>query len=656
MAKRKHSRRHKHHQHEHHDKASADARVLARSIHSGKRATIKASAFAVLILLVGGLYFWTSDFPMVFDDCSYMTENPLFPKDGKLPHLAGFSEFATRPARMGIDPDLATNIIMRPFAYLTLAANHALDGFNPRWFRAVNIVIHAANSVLICALLLVIFRQCRRTGESAWGSPWFIAMTAALVFAAHPLATESVTYIIQRFTSMSALFFLLALVLHFHANVIERNLHRRLVRAASAGIALLGMLAKECVFTLPLMAVLIDWLVIGTRARTAIARALPLLLLMPLIPAKLMLVSWAQNDGDWSLAKAMNLTNNFTQPISQWHYLLTQITVVADYLRQIVWPTNLNIDPDWPVHRSPLERPVLCSLALLTSITALAAWLWRKRNDDPRMRLLFVFTLWFFITISPSSSLVPLPDMKAEHRCYLPSIGIIIAIACLIDRLIAGRSWQRLAAGSAAVAVMAVSLSLATLVRNEAWRTEISLWEDAAGKSPAKFRPWSNLGVYYAEAGRTEDALRCFRKAVQAEPRYQPSQVNLATILCDQKKWHEAALTLTPLVRKNPLRLQTAPLWYLLALSYSQIGHVQNSAGILNDIVALDPDHKMLWKAEQQLARRLLAIIYLSSNQPAKALPHLRLLAAIMQEPERNEILGLMATAEAAAAQVTSNP
>lgn len=543
--------------------------------------------------LIAGLYSWTADFPMVFDDDFYLKENPLFPKTEIAPHLADFREFASRPQRMGLDPDRSTNIIMRPLAYATFTANHALDGFNPRWFRAVNIAVHFANSALIYCLVLSIFKRSGSAASLPLASRRFISVAAALLFAAHPLATESVTYIIQRFTSLSATFYLLALVLHITAGGIGRTAARRAVRAASVLAALLGMQTKECVFTLPLMAVLVDRLAVGTALRLAIRRAVPLLLCMPLVPALVILTSWAQSDGNWSLARTMNLTNSLENPISQWHYLTTQLTVVTDYLRQIVWASEMNVDPQWPVHRSLLAWPVFSSLAVIVAVIAAAAWFWRRWPADARTGMAAVFTAWFFITVATSSSLVPLPDMKAEHRCYLPSAGIFIAIACLLDWLITRRAALLRPVGIAFLSAVVSALSLATCMRNEVWRTNITLWEDAVAKSPDKARPRSNLGVSYAEAGRMDEAEAAIRKAAELDPEFLNARMNLAILLTKQHRWREVLDALAPAAKTRPLFASDARVGYMAGLSLVNLGRFKEAADVLDPLARQQPDDHM---------------------------------------------------------------
>jgi hypothetical protein len=219
----------------------------------------------LIAMLCAGLYGRTADFPMTYDDCAYMKDNPLFLQSGAFSYLASFRDFALWPLKAGLDADLAANMLLRPLAYATLHGNHALDGFEPRWFRVVNIVIHALNGLLIFGVL----RRLR--------AAMFIAVVSALLFTVHPLAVESVTYIVQRFTSLGTLWVLLCLWFYLGSLSAEGR-SRHWLRGAAVVAALAGMLTKEDAVVVPLLAVGLDWLVLGTRLRTALWRALPLLL------------------------------------------------------------------------------------------------------------------------------------------------------------------------------------------------------------------------------------------------------------------------------------------------------------------------------------------------------------------------------------------
>jgi Flp pilus assembly protein TadD len=540
----------------------------------------------LIVAVCTALYAWTVGFPMVFDDDFYLQTNPLFRDWRSLGYITWFTEFANRAEKLGVNPDLATNMILRPVAYATFRLHYALDGFRPDGYRLFNIVIHTANAVLLYGFLRVLFRQVAvGAGTLSESSRRFIAITAALLFAAHPMATESVTYIIQRFTSLSTFFYLLTLLLYLRAGEVYSTRQARWLTAASVVTVLLGMLTKECVFTAPVVAVLIDRLVLGREWKPAIRRALPLLAAMPLIPVLVLLTAWAQH-GQLSLHHAVYVANSKGEPIAHWHYLITQLTVLCGYLRRLVWPSGLNIDPHWPLHRSVLDAAVLGSLLVCGLIIGGAAWLWKQRTDDLRMRGVFLFVLWFFVTIAVSSGLVPLPDLMAEHRTYLPSLGVFTVVALLLD-------WarQRLPGWMAPTVVTAsvLALGVSTFQRNEVWRTPVTLWEDAVAKNPDQFRPWANLASSYGAAGRAEESARCYRKAIELNPTFMPSRMNLAVTLNHLQRFQESLDVSLATIHMKPESATWPDMLQNLGVAYYGLGRFSEAILSLEKAHALAP-------------------------------------------------------------------
>jgi protein O-mannosyl-transferase len=609
---------------------------------AGSGLWIHAALAALLMGLCAGLYLWTADFPMAFDDHTYLKDNPFFRDASNFDYLKNFNEFANRPAKIGSDPDYAVNAILRPVAYISFYLNYRWDAFNPHWFRLVNIIIHALNALLIYALVNVLLRRSTLAAHLQRGSVLFISATAALMFAAHPLATESVTYIIQRFTSLVVLFSLLSLCLYFVSCSVKSRWAMLLLRTGSVLAVLLAMQTKEDAFVVPLLAVLLDWLVIGTRLRPAALRALPLLICMPLIPVLVFLTASAQHGG-YDLHAAVNIVNSRDAPLNHWHYIVTELTVVAHYLRQMFWPMGMNLDPDWPVYESLWQGPVLLALAVLSGLLISVWALARRFRGDVRFILGFACVVWFFMTIVVSSGLVPLPDLVAEHRSYLPSIGIVILVACLLDWLRnSSLRFGVLRVGVPVITLLCISaLSWKTCIRNNVWRTRESLWEDTVEKSPGKYRTWGNLGAAYSDAGKNEKAVHCFREALKVEPRFQNGLLNLSNSLLKLNRPKEALDTTLQLIQLNKNATTKPPVAFTLGLSLAGVGRYDEAVSVFRDILHSMPDDPQTHKA--------LGLVYYQTGLPHRALDHYEAAARI--QPDDPQLLKLIQAAEIAQTQ-----
>ena len=121
---------------------------------------------ALYAAITACLYGWTLHFPMVFDDVTYLRDNPLF-KAESFGYPWRFNDFATWPQRNGLDPDLAVNFILRPFAYATFYLNSLVSGFEPWSYRLVNLVVHWVNAVLLYQILTLVRPPMSGAGRKA---------------------------------------------------------------------------------------------------------------------------------------------------------------------------------------------------------------------------------------------------------------------------------------------------------------------------------------------------------------------------------------------------------------------------------------------------------------------------------------------------------
>ena len=579
-----------------------------------------------IILVCLLLYGHTLDFKFVFDDYIYLVDNPLAQDPKSFLFLSDFTAFANKAGQMGLDPDLSTSFILRPVAYLTFYLNYMADGMNPRWFRAVNILIHCANGLLLFHILRTVMLSSPKRGSLSAASAGFIALGTALVFVAHPLQIESVTYIAQRFTSLAGFFYLITISTWLLADSARTKAGRIVFRIISVSAMVLGMLTKEASFTAPVVLVIIDCLLMGKPLRSALRRAVPYLVFLPLIPALVFATSAAQHGGKTDFILALNVANSLDTPIDQFHYALTQIKVVASYIKLIVLPLGLNVDHDMPLATSVSDPQVLSSALILLGLVAVSYLFHRIRRGDLRRTLMFFGIIWFFVCVAISSSIIPLPDVMAEHRSYLPSVGIILLLVCGADLIRSHLSRSRWWAPIMPVLLSAwvVSLGTATTTRHEVWRTALSLWTDTVAKSPGKYRPWHNLGCHYNSHGKPDDAVSCFKKALEIEPRLVIAYENIASIQNVRSNFSEALEFSLNGLKLNPNR---PTLHYNLGVARCGLGQVESGIQSLRNAVAIDPRHAR--------AHVSLGLYYRITRDYDRALKHFQTAMSIQPENVR---------------------
>lgn len=545
---------------------------------------------AAIIFLVLTVYSNTLDAPFHFDDANNIVYNPWI-----------------KDLRNFIDPDIINRHFQtRYIGSLTFALNYSLHGFDVKGYHLVNILIHLLNALLLYWLVKLVFSTpffSAPGGGPAFsdGSRSFIAFLSALFFAVHPLQTQAVTYIVQRFTSLATLFYLLSLLLYIK----WRESKERRTGWSAAGIllyagsflsAVLAVKTKEIAFTLPVVLVLCEALFFGGKVAKRALFLAPFFLVILLIP-----LSLAGADGSLAFMngismneQAVNLSGDRSS-IARGDYLFTQFRVIVTYIRLLVLPAGQNVDHDPPVFTSFFDPEVLLSFLFLASIVLAGAYLFRlsgrpERKDRSWLRLVSFGIFWFFITLAPESSVVPILDVMFEHRVYLPSIGFFTACAAAIG---AGRErWGGRAAYAekaivSAVLAAALALSGAAYARNEVWRDDVSLWRNAAEGSPNKARVRANLGVAYAKEGRTGEAIREFETALELAPHLVETHYDLGVAYTAQGRIDEAVKEYQEAIRLLPGHARAHN---NLALAYIDLGRTDDAVREFQTLLRISPN------------------------------------------------------------------
>jgi len=264
----------------------------------------------------------------------------------------------------------------------------------------------------------------------------------------------------------------------------------------------MAMFTKETAIIMPMAIFLYDICFLKTERALLWKRLAPFFAAMAIIP----ITMFATKSVDFL---QMRRITEGPPGISSFHYLLTQFNVIITYIRLLVIPLNQNIDYDYHIAKSLTEPSVLISLALLVFILAAAVKLF------PKYRMASFGIFFFFLTLLPESSIVPIADVIFEHRLYLPVAGYAVFLASIVYYLF---GWKNMKALGIAMSIMIVFYSALAYNRNFAWKDDLSLWSDAVRKSPDKARPYNNRGYAYLKKGEADLALRDLDKAISLDP------------------------------------------------------------------------------------------------------------------------------------------
>ena len=398
----------------------------------------------------------------------------------------------------------------RSLPLYSFALNYHFSGLEVASYHITNIVIHAFTAILLYYFTNMLISLGRPGIEHNFDSRTF-ALFVTAIFALHPLQTESVSYIVQR-SELLASFCYLGCLIALLGFTVRKGAAATSWWLASILFFVAGWGCKEIIITAPLAYFICICYIGGTEYLGRAWKGL---------------VPYCFSGVILACIKLLNLRGSMEAGFDSYQpgvlaYGLTQLKVVATYLRLFVLPVGQNIDHDidiitrlWSAETAAYIVIWLCialgSIYLRTSCHG-------KHQDN--LRLVGFGLLWFLVILLPTSSIIPIRDVMAEHRTYLPLAGLGIVFTAFGEMLLNNIKSHH---GRAIVTVIAfVGLTAllipATRQRNLAWQTKLALWHDAAAKSPNKSRPHNNLGNAYLLLGNAGLAADNYRTAIRLDP------------------------------------------------------------------------------------------------------------------------------------------
>ncbi|SNB44906.1 tetratricopeptide repeat protein [Geobacter sp. DSM 9736] len=560
-------------------------------------ASLMEDPFIHLLLLICLCFasYWNSmAVPFTFDDFPYLCENPLIRSlsffSGSLPPDSAFTNI-----------DLKYNFILRPVAYFTFTLNYLAGGMQPGSYHLVNLLIHLGSTLLVYLLVRSLLILARQTGKDE-KSLSFISFFTAAIFAVHPVQTQAVTYIVQRFTSLAAFLYLLTIFLYLRYRSSGSSALRAVYFLAALASAVCAMKTKEIAFTLPFVLLMVEFLFLEGSRRKRILGLLPFLLTMLIIPLNVAELSAQSSQSGSVLMNGTNLVN--FKNVSPADYAITQLRVLMTYLRLLIFPVNLNIDYDYPLYTSLFDRIILLSLAGNLLLFGGGIWLLKLSYGETvhrlHLRIAAFGILWYFTALSVESSIIPLDDLIFEHRLYLPSVGFLLSAVTGAD-LLRQSLPRRTPAVAGAICLILIVFSMATIRRNSDWK---NIWQDAVEKSPNKARPWNNLGDALMKGGNPVQAITSFKKALDLQPDYADAWMNLGTAYIDAGEYDKALEVLHSVLRKNPLDFHALN---SVGVAYANQGEIEKAVGFFEKSNAVNPAYDTA-RTNLERARRELGL------------------------------------------------
>ena len=474
-----------------------------------KKWTIESLLILGLVLSVFLIYSSNLNGPFIFDD-SRIQNNPQL-------HLTELT--FQNLIKAGFESSPRT----RPVSYMSLGLNYFFHGYETSGYHLVNITIHALTAILLYLLIKTTLNLPLL--QSKYRKYSLLPFAAALIWAVHPLQTQSVTYIIQRMNSLASMFYILSLLLYVKGRLANQAGPKWALFCCAFVAGLLALGSKESAATLPFFIFLYEWYFLQDLDYNWLKKQIFPGLILLLCVVFLVLIYLGENP----LGHIMSTYGSRDFTLMQ--RVMTEFRVVFFYITLLLFPhpSRLNLDHDFALSTA-MVTPFTTALSAVFLLILFVISI----SSAKKYRLPSFCILWFLGNLVIESSVIGL-EIIFEHRNYLPSMMAVLLALILIFPVLKHPSLKVVF-----LCMVVLLLSFWTFERNKVWRDTITLWGDCVAKSPNKARPHNNLGVALKKQMHLDEAIEHFKKTVELDPQFAEAYNNLGNTYSLRGNYEEA--------------------------------------------------------------------------------------------------------------------
>ena len=391
-----------------------------------------------------------------------------------------------------------------PLQLMSYMLDQAVWDMKASGYFLTNIALHFCNGLLLYMLLI------RLDFSRLW------AFLAVIFFLVHPVQVETVAWISER-KNLLAMFFCLC---GFSAYVTYRKTgwsggKKAYLKSFACFIGALLSKSVAVIFPLQLLLYNLCYAEKSKRSRWHLDT-------FPFFCAAA-IIAWvtmqSQLPGDMPGVGGGRTSYHGGSPFATF---LTMLTVLARYMRHLVWPAGLSALYDPPL-RTGVDGAVLFDGVLLALMMVVGIVLYRRQR-----RLLFWYGL-FFIGLLPVSQIIPIVTLMNDRYLYFPMLGAAVCFGCLADWIETGSGTQR-ATAVALAGLSLTALSLLSFSRAGVWKNDLTLWSDAAQKTPTHHVALYGWGQALQNSGDLDAALQVYLRILQSNPRHLDTLIHIGMI------------------------------------------------------------------------------------------------------------------------------
>ena len=433
-----------------------------------------------------------------------------------------------------------------PLTWLSFASDYQIWGHDPFGYHLTNLLLHAANSLLVLILVRKVLR-----GRYAYALT--TALLTAVIFGVHPLHVESVAWATERKDVLFVFFYFLGLLSYLR----WLNSRKLADYGICFGLFVASVLSKSTAVTFPAVLVLIDYFL---AKRKAWGEKVPFFA-VSLIIAGITFVCQAGGLGE---------TVATPEVIPLWARAGLVGYCSLFYVRKFLWPVHLSAV--YPVF-DEMHWNFVSSLEYLAVFALVTALVFAARRRWPALLPCWLF---YLIALSPTIGLVPVGiHVVADRYAHLAILGLMLPASMVIAQAAgaARGAGARIVAGGVIAAVFA-ALTLAAERRTETWFNSETLFLNALQENPDCLPAHINLTVWYTSLKEFDRAIEHGQRAVEIAPDGIPGRKNLAYAYINQGKQREAIHVLRPLAQH---KVEDPDVWRALADCFEALGDTNNA-------------------------------------------------------------------------------
>jgi tetratricopeptide (TPR) repeat protein len=497
----------------------------------------------------------------------------------------------------------------QPIRVLSYAIDYRIWKFNPIGYHITNLLFYILTCITVFFSIWKLSTNLRKGVSEC--SHQRAAFFGSLLFAAHPVHVEAVTWLSARKEVLHGFFFFLAFYLYLRGK--EEEGREKVILLSLVLLAfLLAVLSKPSAVVFPAVLLIYEIALIKDRWFDFVKRNWFFLLLSIFISLifVIILIEVMLEAGGIKPYRGGSFFNNL---LASFYIFLNNIKLLT---------TTLNYSAAYTIRifYSVLSLQTLLVVGVISLLFGLSVWSLKKTK-------IFFFSFFFlFVTLLPYLNIVPISTLLADRYLFIPSFSFCFLLGIGFDKFYSA-TVKRFSEGFLKLLSVVVFLfllggySFITFQQNKVWENSYTLWSDAVEKYPESNEANALMGVVYMNLGMDEKAAKYLEKAVQIlpidyesrnnlgivyqrlemaekalnelliaialKPENDLIKINLSVFYQRQREYKKSEEILKYLISKKP---QDASLYFRLGMLYKDMGHYEAAVSELIKATQLAPE------------------------------------------------------------------